>query len=89
MAERADQDRGGAALGFAIAAIGIDTVSGSVRLTMGHRRVVEGVNSSSRVMGCSASAKLVAVDEEVHAPRTSPRRSSGERCSARSAVAAA
>src|SRR5882757_7119386 len=39
------------AIGFALAAVGIDTVSGSVRLTMGIDELVKGVNFVVAVMG--------------------------------------
>ena len=56
------------AIGFAIAAIGIDTVSGSVRLTMGIDELVKGVNFVVAVMGLFGIGELlVAVEEEFHA----------------------
>src|SRR6266436_2549608 len=56
------------AIGFAIAAIGIDTVSGSVRLTMGVDELVKGVNFVVAVMGLFGIGELlVAVEEEFHA----------------------
>jgi putative tricarboxylic transport membrane protein len=56
------------AIGFAIAAIGIDTVSGSVRLTMGVDELVKGVNFVVAVMGLFGIGELlVAVEEECHA----------------------
>ncbi len=55
------------AIGFAIAAIGIDTVSGSVRLTMGIDELVKGVNFVVAVMGLFGIGELlVAVEEEFH-----------------------
>jgi len=44
------------AIGFAIAAIGIDTVSGSVRLTMGIDELVKASALSSPSWDCSGSA---------------------------------
>jgi TctA family transporter len=56
------------AIGFAIAAIGIDTVSGSVRLTMGIDELVKGVNFVVAVMGLFGIGELlIAVEEEFHA----------------------
>src|SRR4051794_40527290 len=56
------------AIGFAIAAVGIDTVSGSVRLTMGIDELVKGVSFVVAVMGLFGIGELmVAVEEEVHA----------------------
>jgi len=56
------------AIGFAIAAIGIDTVSGSVRLTMGVDELVKGVSFVVAVMGLFGIGELlVAVEEEFHA----------------------
>jgi TctA family transporter len=56
------------AIGFAIAAIGIDTVSGSVRLTMGIDELVKGVNFVVAVMGLFGIGELlVAVEEEFQA----------------------
>src|SRR6516225_4601795 len=58
------------AAGFAIAAIGIDTVSGSVRLTMGIDELVKGV--SFAVMGLFGIGELLlAVEEEFHAKAVS------------------
>src|SRR5436309_2267089 len=55
-------------IGFAIAAIGIDTVSGSVRLTMGIDELVKGVNFVVAVMGLFGIGELlIAVEEEFHA----------------------
>jgi TctA family transporter len=55
------------AIGFAIAAIGIDTVSGSVRLTMGVDELVKGVNFVVAVMGLFGIGELlIAVEEEMH-----------------------
>jgi TctA family transporter len=54
------------AIGFAIAAIGIDTVSGSVRLTMGIDELVKGVSFVVAVMGLFGIGELLlAVEEEV------------------------
>src|SRR5258708_14230748 len=47
------------AIGFAIAAIGIDTVSGSVRLTMGIDELVKGVNFVVAVMGLFGIGELL------------------------------
>jgi putative tricarboxylic transport membrane protein len=56
------------AIGFAIAAIGIDTVSGSVRLTMGIDELVKGVNFVVAVMGLFGIGELLlAVEEEFQA----------------------
>src|SRR5690348_15141256 len=56
------------AIGFATAAIGIDTVSGSVRLTMGVDELVKGVSFVVAVMGLFGIGELlVAVEEELHA----------------------
>src|SRR5882757_879595 len=55
------------AIGFAIAAIGIDTVSGSVRLTMGVDELVKGVSFIVAVMGLFGIGELlIAVEEEIH-----------------------
>jgi TctA family transporter len=55
------------AIGFAIAAIGIDTVSGSVRLTMGIDELVKGVSFVVAVMGLFGIGELlIAVEEEFH-----------------------
>ncbi|MEH2483220.1 putative tricarboxylic transport membrane protein [Nitrobacteraceae bacterium AZCC 2146] len=55
------------AIGFALAAIGIDTVSGSVRLTMGIDELVKGVNFVVAVMGLFGIGELlIAVEEEFH-----------------------
>jgi TctA family transporter len=54
------------AIGFAIAAIGIDTVSGSVRLTMGIDELVKGISFVVAVMGLFGIGELLlAVEEEV------------------------
>src|ERR1700738_808739 len=54
-------------IGFAIAAIGIDTVSGSVRLTMGIDELVKGVNFVVAVMGLFGIGELlIAVEDEFH-----------------------
>ena len=56
------------AIGFAIAAIGIDTVSGSVRLTMGIDELVKGVSFVVAVMGLFGIGELLlAVEEEIAA----------------------
>src|SRR5207253_394583 len=52
------------AIGFAIAAIGIDTVSGSVRLTMGVDELVKGVNFVVAVMGLFGIGELLLATEE-------------------------
>ena len=55
------------AIGFAIAAVGIDTVSGSVRLTMGVDELVKGVSFVVAVMGLFGIGELlIAVEEELH-----------------------
>src|ERR1700760_4112567 len=60
------------AIGFAIAAIGIDTVSGSVRLTMGIDELVKGVNFVVAVMGLFGIGELmIAVEEEFHVKKIS------------------
>jgi putative tricarboxylic transport membrane protein len=60
------------AAGFAIAAIGIDTVSGSVRLTMGIDELVKGVSFVVAVMGLFGIGELLlAVEEELHAKAVS------------------
>jgi len=54
------------ASGFAIAATGIDTVSGSVRLTMGVDELVKGISFVIAVMGLFGIGELLlAVEEEV------------------------
>ena len=53
------------AIGFALAAVGIDTVSGSVRLTMGIAELVKGVSFVVAVMGLFGIGELLlAVEEE-------------------------
>ena len=62
------------AIGFAIAAIGIDTVSGSVRLTMGIDELVKGVSFVVAVMGLFGIGELlIAVEEDIHARAASSR----------------
>jgi putative tricarboxylic transport membrane protein len=62
------------AAGFAIAAIGIDTVSGSVRLTMGIDELVKGISFVVAVMGLFGIGELLlAVEEEVQAKAVSSR----------------
>lgn len=52
-------------IGFALAAVGIDTVSGSVRLTMGVDELVKGVSFVVAVMGLFGIGELLlAVEEE-------------------------
>jgi putative tricarboxylic transport membrane protein len=59
-------------MGFAIAAIGMDTVSGQVRLTMGVEELVKGVNFVVAVMGLFGIGELlIAVEEEMHAKAVS------------------
>ena len=54
------------AIGFALAAVGIDTVSGSVRLTMGIDELVKGVNFVVAVMGLFGIGELlIAVEDEL------------------------
>jgi putative tricarboxylic transport membrane protein len=61
-------------IGFAIAAIGMDTVSGQVRLTMGIDEMVKGVNFVVAVMGLFGIGELlIAVEEEMHARAVSSR----------------
>src|SRR5947199_8830735 len=56
------------AIGFALAAVGIDTVSGSVRLTMGIDELVKGVSFVVAVMGLFGIGELlIAVEEEFQA----------------------
>ncbi|WP_460451242.1 tripartite tricarboxylate transporter permease [Alsobacter sp. SYSU BS001988] len=53
------------AIGFALAAVGIDTVSGSVRLTMGVDELVKGVSFVVAVMGLFGIGELMlAVEDE-------------------------
>src|SRR3569833_2203892 len=60
------------AIGFAIAAIGIDTVSGSVRLNFGIPELVKGVDFVVAVMGRGGIGELLlAVEEEMHAKAVS------------------
>ena len=55
------------AIGFALAAVGIDTVSGSVRLTMGIDELVKGINFVVAVMGLFGIGELLmAVEDEFH-----------------------
>src|ERR1700761_1458097 len=62
------------AIGFAIAAIGMDTVSGNVRLTMGVDELVKGINFVVAVMGLFGIGELlIAVEEETHARAVSSR----------------
>jgi TctA family transporter len=62
------------AIGFAIAAIGMDTVSGSVRLTMGIDELVKGINFVVAVMGLFGIGELlIAVEEELNAKPVSSR----------------
>jgi TctA family transporter len=62
------------AIGFAIAAIGIDTVSGSVRLTMGVDELVKGVSFVVAVMGLFGIGELlIAVEEEYKAKAVATR----------------
>jgi TctA family transporter len=61
-------------IGFAIAAIGMDTISGQVRLTMGVDELVKGVNFVVAVMGLFGIGELlIAVEEEMHARAVSSR----------------
>jgi len=54
-------------IGFALAAVGIDTVSGSVRLTMGIDELVKGINFVVAVMGLFGIGELlIAVEDEFH-----------------------
>jgi putative tricarboxylic transport membrane protein len=62
------------AIGFALAAVGIDTVSGSVRLTMGIDELVKGVSFVVAVMGLFGIGELlIAVEEEFHVKAISSR----------------
>ena len=62
------------AIGFAVAAIGIDTVSGAVRLTMGVDELVKGVSFVVAVMGLFGIGELlIAVEEEIKAKGVSSR----------------
>src|SRR3981081_3062440 len=62
------------AIGFALAAVGIDTVSGSVRLTMGVEQLVKGVNFVVAVMGLFGIGELlIAVEDEFHVKAISSR----------------
>ena len=55
------------AIGFALAAVGIDTVSGSVRLTFGVDELVKGVSFVVAVMGLFGIGELlIAVEDEFH-----------------------
>ena len=55
------------AIGFSLAAIGIDTVSGSVRLTMGVDELVKSASFIVAVMGLFGIGELLlAVEEETH-----------------------
>src|SRR5690349_19800473 len=61
-------------IGFAIAAIGIDTVSGAVRLTMGIDEMVKGVSFVVAVMGLFGIGELlIAVEDEFQARAVSSR----------------
>src|SRR5215207_7267810 len=67
------------AIGFAIAAIGIDTVSGSVRLNFGVDELVKGVSFVVAVMGLFGIGELLlAVEEEIHAKAVSSKVEWGE-----------
>jgi putative tricarboxylic transport membrane protein len=62
------------AIGFALAAVGIDTVSGSVRLTMGIDELVKGVSFVVAVMGLFGIGELlIAVEDEFHVKAISSR----------------
>jgi TctA family transporter len=66
-------------IGFAIAAIGIDTVSGSVRLTMGIDELVKGVSFVVAVMGLFGIGELmIAVEDELHVKAISSKVQWGE-----------
>src|SRR6266704_1030515 len=55
------------AIGFALAAVGIDTVSGSVRLTFGIDELVKGVSFVVAVMGLFGIGELlIAIEDEFH-----------------------
>ena len=57
------------AIGFAIAAIGIDTVSGSVRLNFGVDELVKGVSFVVAVMGLFGIGELLLAAERTSTPR--------------------
>jgi putative tricarboxylic transport membrane protein len=62
------------ALGFALAAVGIDTVSGNVRLTMGVDELVKGVSFIVAVMGLFGIGELlIAVEDEMQVKGVSSR----------------
>jgi TctA family transporter len=62
------------AIGFALAAIGMDTVSGTVRLTMGIDEFVRGISFVVAVMGLFGIGELlIAVEQEVQAKAVSGR----------------
>src|SRR5882757_9312001 len=62
------------AIGFALAAVGIDTVSGSVRLTMGIDELVKGISFVVAVMGLFGIGELmIAVEDEFHVKANSPK----------------
>ncbi len=61
-------------IGFAIAAIGMDTVSGNVRLTLGVDEFVKGISFVVAVMGLFGIGELlVAAEEGLHAKGVSSR----------------
>src|ERR1700726_162968 len=67
------------AIGFALAAVGIDTVSGSVRLTMGIDELVKGINFVVAVMGLFGIGELlIAVEDEFHVKAISSKVEWGE-----------
>ncbi|WP_375460110.1 tripartite tricarboxylate transporter permease [uncultured Enterovirga sp.] len=67
------------AIGFAIAAIGIDTVSGAVRLNFGVDELVKGVSFVVAVMGLFGIGELLlAVEEDVRARSVASRVHWGE-----------
>jgi putative tricarboxylic transport membrane protein len=66
-------------IGFALAAIGIDTVSGAVRLTFGVDELVRGVSFVVAVMGLFGIGELLlAVEEDMHAKAVSSKVEWGE-----------
>jgi putative tricarboxylic transport membrane protein len=66
-------------LGFAIAAMGMDTVSGNVRLTLGVDEFVRGISFVVAVMGLFGIGELlVAAEEDLHARAVSSRIEWGE-----------
>ena len=66
-------------IGFAIAAMGMDTISGNVRLTLGVDEFVRGISFVVAVMGLFGIGELlVAAEEDLHAKSLSSRIEWGE-----------